>query len=63
MKSLVTLVDMNAEGILVTFEDGSTYLLLRKSEALYNVRLKVGQLISRKLPEGTPRGAGDEGAH
>jgi hypothetical protein len=45
----VTNVDRNAEGVLVTFVDGYTFLF--PSDFLYRVRLKDGQLIGQEKPD------------
>lgn len=41
----VTSVDRTAEGVLVTFADGYTFLF--QSDFLYKIRLKEGQLIGQ----------------
>jgi hypothetical protein len=45
----VTNVDRNAEGVLVTFADGSTFLF--RSDFLYMARLKDGELVGQDKPD------------
>jgi hypothetical protein len=45
----VTYVDRNAEGVLVTFADGYTYLF--QSDFLFNIRLKEDQLTGHGMPK------------
>jgi hypothetical protein len=45
----VTNVDRTAEGVLVTFADGYTFLF--RSDFLHRVRLKEGQLVGQEKPD------------
>jgi hypothetical protein len=45
----VTSVDRTAEGVLVTFADGYTFLF--QADFLYKVRLEDGQLVGQGKPD------------